>query len=63
MSVTLMCPNLKCRHILNVPDDSRGHKVRCGNCGTTLVVPATKAHARTAPSTREETPDGEDDSD
>ena len=39
MPITLMCPNLKCRHILNVPDSARGKKVRCGNCGTMLAVP------------------------
>ncbi len=39
MAVTLFCPNLKCRSILQVPDDTRGKKVRCGQCGTTFIVP------------------------
>ncbi len=39
MAVTLFCPNLKCRSILQVPDSTRGKKVRCGQCGTTFLVP------------------------
>jgi len=40
MPVTLLCPNLRCRAILQVPDACRGKKVRCGQCGITLAVPA-----------------------
>jgi len=39
MAVTLICPNLKCRTILQVPDSVRGKKVRCGKCGKNLLVP------------------------
>ena len=46
MSVTLLCPNLKCRSVLQVPDTARGQKVRCGQCGMAFVVPA-----KTAPTT------------
>lgn len=41
MPVTLLCPNLRCRAILQVPDACRGKRVRCGQCGITLSVPAT----------------------
>ena len=41
MPVTLICPNLKCRTILQVPDKARGRKVKCGRCGRNFVVPAT----------------------
>jgi len=40
MSVTIICPNLKCRTILQVPDSVRGKKVRCRKCGSNLMVPA-----------------------
>lgn len=40
MPVTLICPNLKCRTILQVPDKARGRKVKCGRCGRNFVVPA-----------------------
>jgi hypothetical protein len=40
MPVTLLCPNLRCRAILQVPDACRGKKVRCGQCGIALAVPA-----------------------
>jgi hypothetical protein len=39
MLVTLLCPNLKCRRVLQVPDTTRGHRVRCGHCGQVLMVP------------------------
>lgn len=39
MSVTMICPNLKCRAILQVPDKARGKKVRCGQCRTAFMVP------------------------
>lgn len=39
MAVTILCPNLKCRAVLGVPDDARGKKVRCKYCGTTFAVP------------------------
>jgi hypothetical protein len=39
MSVTVLCPNLKCRMVLSVPDQARGKKVRCKYCGMTFVVP------------------------
>ncbi len=39
MAVTLLCPNLKCKRVLQVPDTTRGHRVRCGYCGQILVVP------------------------
>jgi hypothetical protein len=42
MSVTLICPNLKCKAVLQVPDTTRGKKVRCGHCGGTFVVPQKK---------------------
>ena len=48
MLVTLLCPNLKCRRVLQVPDTTRGHRVRCGHCGQILMVPskATKPKAQ-----------------
>ncbi len=47
MAVTLFCPNLKCRSILQVPDNTRGKKVKCGQCGTAFFVPVKKAPVRT----------------
>jgi hypothetical protein len=42
MSVTLICPNLNCKAVLQVPDTTRGKKVRFGHCGGTFVVPQKK---------------------
>lgn len=39
MAITIICPNLRCRGILQVPDAVRGRKVRCGKCGKDFLVP------------------------
>jgi LSD1 subclass zinc finger protein len=39
MAVQIICPNLKCRKILSVPEDLRGKQVKCQNCQTVLRVP------------------------
>jgi hypothetical protein len=39
MPLTIICPNLKCRGVLQVPESVRGQKVRCGKCGNNLIVP------------------------
>ncbi len=51
MPITLLCPRLTCRAVLKVPDHVRGKRVRCGECGITLVVPGGKepAPAKRAP--------------
>ena len=42
MAVPLMCPNLKCRKILSVPDEVRGKLVKCQHCQTMFRVPESK---------------------
>jgi uncharacterized paraquat-inducible protein A len=39
--ITLICPRLSCRAVLQVPALARGQRVRCAECGMTLMVPAT----------------------
>jgi hypothetical protein len=43
MPVQMLCPNLKCRKILSVPDEARGKLVKCQYCQSMLRVPAPKA--------------------
>jgi hypothetical protein len=56
MPVQVICPNLRCRRVLSVPDDVRGKMVKCQQCQTSLRVPMLpqKSHAagygRSAPS-------------
>jgi hypothetical protein len=38
----LNCPNLCCRKVLALPEESRGTKVRCGVCGMVFAVPKEK---------------------
>ncbi|MEM1165059.1 MAG: hypothetical protein AAGI30_02080 [Planctomycetota bacterium] len=47
LMIRIMCPNLKCRSVLAVPDDARGRLVRCNSCGTNIRIP--KAGASKAP--------------
>ena len=42
MPVLLICPNLKCRKILSVPDDVRGKHVKCQHCDTAFRVPDSR---------------------
>jgi hypothetical protein len=39
MAITIICPNLMCRSVLQVPEATRGQKVRCGRCGKNFRVP------------------------
>jgi len=52
--VRIICPNLKCRAILSVPDSARGKSVRCRSCGTKVSVPASKSIRSNKPQTQEE---------
>jgi uncharacterized paraquat-inducible protein A len=42
MAVQLICPSLKCRKFLSVPDTVRGKLVRCQHCQTMFRVPELK---------------------
>lgn len=39
MAITILCPRLRCRAVLRVPDDVRGKRVRCAQCGLAFFVP------------------------
>ncbi|HUO08469.1 MAG TPA: hypothetical protein VM008_09245 [Phycisphaerae bacterium] len=38
-NIRIMCPNLKCRSILVVPETARGKNVKCSNCTTLFKIP------------------------
>ena len=42
MPCQLICPNLRCRKILSVPDEVRGKLVKCQHCQTMFRVPEAK---------------------
>jgi hypothetical protein len=42
MSCQIICPNLRCRKILSVPDEVRGKLVKCQHCQTMFRVPEGK---------------------
>ena len=43
MAIQLICPNLRCRKFLSVPDDVRGKLVKCSHCAQMLRVPASRS--------------------
>jgi hypothetical protein len=42
MPCQLICPNLRCRKILSVPEEVRGKLVKCQYCQTMFRVPEMK---------------------
>lgn len=52
-SIRLMCPNLRCRTLLSVPQTARGKNVRCRLCGTRIQVPTKPEPKKPAPVTAE----------
>jgi hypothetical protein len=54
MPITIICPNLRCRAILQVPDKVRGKKVRCGKCHRNFIVPAPTAAPNAKPKSEPE---------
>ena len=49
MPVMLLCPNLRCRKVLSVPDEVRGKTVKCQHCQTMVRVPEKAPPAPVAP--------------
>lgn len=48
MPATIICPNLKCRKILLVPNELRGKQVKCQHCQSVLRVPAERKPTATS---------------
>ena len=53
--VRLICPNLKCKAILAVPQAARGKTVRCHACGNRVRIPATSTKTEAASASSEDT--------
>jgi hypothetical protein len=43
MAVMIMCPNLRCRKVLSVPDEIRGKTVKCQHCQTMVRIPEKRS--------------------
>jgi hypothetical protein len=52
MPCQLICPNLRCRKILSVPEEVRGKLVKCQFCQTMFRVPDMKRGATGGGATR-----------
>lgn len=42
-AIRMICPNLRCRAVLSVPETARGKKVRCKACSARISVPLPAA--------------------
>ena len=42
MPVMMICPNLKCRKVLQVPAKYRGQQVKCHYCTMLFSIPTVK---------------------
>jgi len=51
MAVQVICPNLRCRKLLVVPDEVRGKMVKCQHCHMPFRVPESRK-PETASSTK-----------
>ena len=40
--IAVICPNLKCKRTLRVPEQVRGQVVRCKHCSSVFSVPEKK---------------------
>lgn len=45
-TVNIMCPNFKCRSIMQIDEKKRGTKVRCAKCGQIVLVPSTSGKGK-----------------
>jgi hypothetical protein len=45
MFVTMICPNLNCRHTVVAPESARGKVVRCAHCKQLFMVPERRQAA------------------
>jgi len=39
------CPNPKCRALLSIPEEMRGHSARCAKCKQSFFVPFLLGHS------------------
>jgi hypothetical protein len=53
----MICPNLKCRRVLQVPSKFRGQHVKCRYCSLTFAVPRLRLETRPAAEDAVEAPD------
>jgi hypothetical protein len=49
MSFHVICPSLRCRKIVTLPDESRGQQVSCRYCGMEFRVPQIRRRTQTVP--------------
>ena len=49
MSFHVICPSLRCRKILPLPDEARGALVTCRHCSMQFRVPHVRRRRETVP--------------
>jgi hypothetical protein len=42
MSIQMVCPNIRCRHMHSFPPEARGQVIKCLKCTTRFRIPAPR---------------------
>ena len=53
MAISMICPNVKCSHFHNFPDEARGQVIRCLRCETQFRIPSRRRIERDPREVRE----------
>ena len=53
MAISMICPNVKCGHFHNFPDEARGQVIRCLRCETQFRIPSRRREQRDEREVRE----------
>jgi len=45
MSIQMVCPNVKCKHMHSFPDEARGQVIKCLKCESQFRIPSPRVKA------------------
>jgi hypothetical protein len=45
MSIQMVCPNMRCKHMHSFPDEARGQVIKCLRCDTKFRIPSPRLPA------------------
>ncbi|HEX8521814.1 MAG TPA: hypothetical protein VF669_06120 [Tepidisphaeraceae bacterium] len=48
MSIHMVCPDIRCRHIHSFPNEARGQVIKCLKCETKFRIPAPRLSTPTS---------------
>jgi len=45
MAIPMVCPNVRCKHVHQFPDEARGQVIRCLKCSQQFRIPSPRLPA------------------